>query len=291
MSSINISSIERCICCNSTNIRKNPAFFMPFIADRVFQLPQIKIDTATTGLRDIRAGYSYLPCNSMFCLDCNHLATDVRFNDFQMNLLYSGYRNEEYISLRNFYEPGYAERNRIFHNKYHYSSIVDNFILPNLPIQPKNILDWGGDTGINTPLNYSLINHHIYDISDVDTISGAQRVGHGDLSNFVYDLVVCQHVLEHLPFPKDDITKLLSLLRDPSYFYFEVPHEPLMRNDSIDKLSKIHWHEHINFFSLKSLSKLLESCGLDVLSIKSSDISNELFPNQSIIQCISIFNK
>jgi hypothetical protein len=29
---------------------------------------------------------------------------------------------------------------------------------------------------------------------------------------------------------------------------------------------KKHWHEHINFFSQKSLVKLVQSCGLEVLA-------------------------
>jgi hypothetical protein len=264
---------------------------MPFIMHKAFNLPPIKIDKATTGLRDVEPGYTYLPCHSIFCMKCGHLATDVRFNNEQMKSLYAGYRSEDYVKLRDYYEPGYAKRNSIFNDSYHYSSLVESFISFNIPAQPKSILDWGGDTGINTPFQNFIKLHHVYDISNVNLINNAVRADEHIILKHNYDLIVCQHVLEHLPHPARDIIKLLDLINQSTYLYFEVPHEPIMRNDSINSFpDKLHWHEHINFYSLNSMKYLLERCGLEVIAIESTDVSTDLKPYQFIIQCLAKYS-
>ena len=46
--------------------------------------------------------------------------------------------------------------------------------------------------------------------------------------------------------------------------------------------SKKHWHEHINFYSRKSIVKLINNCGLKIVKMKI--LSVETFKNGDIIQ-------
>ncbi len=48
---------------------------------------------------------------------------------------------------------------------------------------------------------------------------------------------------------------------------------------------KIHWHEHINFYSEKSMAKLLSRCGLKVINLKSTNISRDDSEDTYILQC------
>jgi hypothetical protein len=51
-----------------------------------------------------------------------------------------------------------------------------------------------------------------------------------------------------------------------SVLYIEVPHEELMAKNVADRERlKRHWHEHINFYSERSMARLVENCGLAVI--------------------------
>ena len=279
---------NECIACGSLNIQSSPAFLMPFISHRVFGQAQEKISAESTGLRDVKEGYNYHFCKSLFCKACGHLACDLRFNDLQMKNLYQGYRNQTYVELRDFYEPGYLQRNQQFHSEYPYKAKVREFIESKMNRKPNSILDWGGDSGINTPFSGELDKHHIFDISNVAPIAGATLVNEEMIGESEYDLVVCQHVLEHLPFPGDSLLNLKNKTKGNPYFYFEVPHEPIMRKTSKGELPlKRHWHEHINFYSESSLKALIERCGLKSKAIKSLEVSSAIGEDIFILQCIA----
>jgi hypothetical protein len=52
--------------------------------------------------------------------------------------------------------------------------------------------------------------------------------------------------------------------------FIEVPFESLMISGDEDKIlsMKRHWHEHINFFSEKSIKTLITNAGFEVLNLK-----------------------
>lgn len=279
---------HECIACGSLNLEAKPAFFMPFVSHRAFNSPMKKVTRETSGLRDIIDGYTYVFCRSLHCKSCGHLASDLRFNENQMKRLYRDYRGDEYLNLREFYEPGYMQRNAVFSHEYHYRNLVDEFILQHMKTYPKSVLDWGGDTGINTPYKERLKLHHIFDISNIQPIKGANIVNEESIPNYLYDLVVCQHVLEHLPFPSQSIANLIHRIQGNPFFYFEVPHETIMRKKlPHESPIKQHWHEHINFYTEDSLAKLLLRCGLTPIIVKSTDVSKDSTLDYFILQCIA----
>lgn len=280
--------VGECIACASNDLEYMPAFFMPFISHRAFKNPIFQITKEITGLRDISNGYGYQYCRSLFCKICGHLACDLRFNDEQMKNLYQEYRGNDYLQLREFYEPGYIERNNVFNHEYHYRNKVEDFLLQFIGTKPLAVLDWGGDTGINTPFKGKLKIHHIYDISNIEPIQGALLIDYEKIPRFNYDLVICQHVLEHLPFPAQSIINLIKNIKDKPFFYFEVPHEPTMRKTLPNNIpQKMHWHEHINFYSENSLVELLGRCGLKVININSANISRNNSEDNYVLQCIA----
>lgn len=256
-----------CICCKSTRLTKSPAVLMPFVADRVFGHKPLEILTEW-GMRDLRPGMVYTVCNSLQCQNCGVLFLDFRFSDAQMAALYNGYRDQRYTQQREYYEPGYAARSvQMFTHRAAYIQGVEQWLHKHVPKRPI-IIDWGGNTGINTPFLKSASLIHVHDISNAPLVDGVMRADPKQFGTLQYDLLICSQVLEHVPFPYDFIIEMLPVITEKTLVYIDVPAEGLIRdnpgNFSLAPL-KHHWHEHVNFFTEQSLIALLSRCGLQTI--------------------------
>lgn len=267
---------------------RSPAILMPFIANRVYQWVPALID-ASWGLQTIPHGIAYPLCSSLLCRQCGLLFLDIRFSDSEMGRLYQNYRDEAYTALRDHYEPGYRARNgRLLHG-IGYMKEVEVFLSPYLP-DTLRVLDWGGDTGVNTPFKSGAGNTiHIYDISGQETVGKLHKVSLQTAKQYAYDLVVCSNVLEHVPYPRQLIAQILGLMSPTTVLYIEVPLESLVKahSDTTQLLQhKRHWHEHINFFSKASIEALISVMGLKLLNYRQLDVQNSERPyTQLLIAC------
>jgi len=254
-----------CVCCGDVRLESSPAVLMPFVAHRVFGWTPVEIDESW-GLETIPKGRAYSICRSLRCSACGHLFLDIRFDDAELRRLYEGYRNPEYVALREHYEPGYRLRNATLREGVPYVPSIEKFLTPYVPSAPR-VLDWGGDTGRNTPFASTRSSHLVYDISDVSPIAGARRVALDELTPTDYDLICCSMVLEHVPFPVVLLEEIRRAMDEDTVLYVEVPYENLMlEHPTSPHLYKRHWHEHINFFSRRSLRAALERAGFVVVA-------------------------
>lgn len=255
---------SQCVCCGSESLAASPAILMPFIADRVFGWKPVVVDESW-GLRTIAPGNAYAVCKSLRCAECGHLFCDYRFSDEEMSRLYHKYREEEYASLRDRYEPGYRARNDALNEPVIYVDRIESFLEPHVET-PLTVLDWGGDTGINTPFKGRSETFDIYDISAKEVEAGARLVTREEIAASKYKLIVCAQLLEHLPFPSDVLLAARQSMEAGSVLYIEVPYEALMREQlAAPEQGKKHWHEHINFYSQASLEALVTSCGFELI--------------------------
>lgn len=258
---------SRCVCCDEAELIRTPAILMPFVADRVFGWKPVTIDESW-GLRTIRAGNAYTLCNSLYCRGCGLLFLDMRFSDSEMNRLYRDYRGDSYVSLRDYYEPGYALRNDELKRGIKYLDCVEKFLEPYFAF-PISVLDWGGDTGKNTPFKNRSTNIDIYELSGVEPVSGARIVRRQELDNATYDLIVCSNVLEHVAYPLDLLEDIRQVMKGDSRLYLEVPFEAVMVDHPEDPyVHKRHWHEHINFFSETALRSLVAAAGMKIIELQ-----------------------
>lgn len=257
---------KQCVCCCGDDLSKSPAVLMPFVASRVFGWEPVEI-TEEWHLRDLKCGMAYSVCNTLKCNDCGLIFLDIRFDDSEMASLYSGYRAENYTALRTRFEPDYQARNDDHLAGYDYIPHVEDFLRQRVG-RIDSVLDWGGDTGLNTPFRDEVAVHHVYDISDVPVISSAVRIEAAEAITQEYDLVVVSQVLEHVPYPKDIVAEAVRALRRGAFLWVEVPFEAIIRlasDPAFAYLDKRHWHEHVNFFTKDALTAMLEDSGLLVV--------------------------
>ncbi len=258
-----------CVCCGSTSLRSSSAIMMPFISHRVFGWQPTQIEEHW-GLKTISSGMAYALCNSLYCEECELLFMDIRFSDEEMSRLYHNYRGAEYTKLRDFYEPGYASRNQELAQPLVYLRETEDF-LTKFVGRPQSILDWGGDTGINTPFKDVVAEVNIYDISEKLDHEGASVSDKHRLRSKSFDLITCCNALEHVPHPSTVLAEIKEFMTDATALFIEVPFETLrVQNTSASVLQmKRHWHEHINFYSEMALRSLIRHSGLQVLALRS----------------------
>lgn len=255
---------KACVCCGSADIAASPAILMPFIAHRAFGWAPVTIDESW-GLRTIPQGQALSICKTLHCRACGHLFCDIRFDDAEMAALYAGYREEDYVALREHYEPGYRARNAGLAEIVSYKPGIEAFLAPYVPERPA-ILDWGGDTGANTPYEGRRTVLDIYDISGVEVIPGARAVTPEQAARGRYDLVICGQVLEHTPWPGDVLAGIRAAMCADTVLYIEVPFEAVMQGPAEAlPTAKRHWHEHVNFYAQSSLAALVRGAGFELL--------------------------
>lgn len=269
---------KNCPMCSSTDLEKNSAVIMPFITHRIFGWEPLQIDEST-GLRSLNNGTAYQLCNSCFCKQCQFIFTDVRFSDAEMSCLYEGYRGPEYTAQRQRFEPGYGETNSYLAKQLHYMPSVESFITKYIA-NPSKVLDWGGDTGVNTPLVSTPAEVYVYDISgktNTKLDNGITLLNNLRAYESQFDLITAMHVFEHVSNPIDMLKEMTRFLKKEGFVYIEVPLEKGVNFDKTNLgfvKSKFHWHEHINFYCSQSLSELVQQAGLDLVAIQAFDASD-----------------
>ena len=265
---------KRCVACDGDRLGHVPAVLMPFVADRIFGWRPAEI-SPEWGLRDIPAGMACSICKTMMCEDCGMLFLDMRFDDEEMAALYADYRGEAYTRERDRFEPGYAARNANMLEGSAYIGQIEAILEPYLGAKPR-VLDWGGDTGVNTPFRSRAMQHDVYDISNRPMVEGARSVDLDTVKASVYDLIVFSHVLEHVPYPRESLREIANAMRQETILYVEVPHEEVVRlsENPAQRLDrKRHWHEHINFFTPSALDAVFEDVGLSIIERQSFPIA------------------
>lgn len=278
----------KCIVCGSKNIETRDTVISDFVMARIDPEFEITGKNKETKL--------------CFCTDCMFAFYEYRFSEEEEARLYNDYRGENYQKTREKYECWYTEKvnNAINVENAEKQQRIIKKVLGKRSFQ--NALDYGGNQGSTFYAELGTESKTVYDISGVQTLPGVRGVNSLDeLRRCAYDFIMCNMVLEHVPFPYDIMKTLYQLGRQNTVYYMEVPSEnPFTqgnkfsvfknlslltdRNYSWYRLAKYYFQqrkqpfmpmkEHINFFTPKSIQSLAENSGFTVLDIQENPLDN-----------------
>ncbi len=172
------------------------------------------------------------------CDRCDFVYFSHRFDDDTLAAMYSGYRNERYLSIRRRWEPWYsrdvnaamepgseAVAGRV--------GFVTNIVGSYIQIDTlRNIVDYGGDEGQFFPAGFSGPKY-VIDVSGKDLVDGVQAASSLDELPERPHLVVASGLLEHLVDPVGLVKEVRAALANDGLFYAEVP---------LDRPKVRQWH-------------------------------------------------
>ncbi len=79
------------------------------------------------------------------------------------------------------------------------------------------------------------------------------------------DIIFSSHTFEHVERPAELIEKLVAAAADDSVFFFQFPgFESLVKDARFDQM----YHQHLNYFSARSVQFLLEKLGVELIDMK-----------------------
>ncbi|HVJ94469.1 MAG TPA: methyltransferase domain-containing protein, partial [Labilithrix sp.] len=251
------------------------------------------------------------PTRLLECNGCGFRFFEDRLTSSEADRLYAGYRGDRYFRERNRHEPWYTRKvndgiggdDDVIRIR---RDTLARFLRQHADVGSiDEVLDYGGDRGQLIPQGIGR-KQFVYEISDVDSVSGVTRIGSMDeLRERRFDLVLLSHVLEHCSEPDRVLEEVRALLRsNGSLLYVELPFEraslkwlgksdtygsylealrrvrPLLtavdlystvfrtKFDTLPPLGFAKLHEHLNYFDTKSLGNLLERKGLETVALE-----------------------
>lgn len=238
--------------------------------------------------------------NLCHCETCSFSFYDRRLTDEEEGKLYINYRTSEYQKQREQYDCWYtAKVNEALNNDEmaleEQRRVISKMIRDNIDQTINNALDYGGNRGDTFGKDMNIRNKYVYDISDVDVIDGVNKISsYEDLKKITFDFIMCNMVLEHIASPVAFAKDLYDIGTKGTYYYFEVPSEnpfqknkfsikknlKLLLNPNFNKIKLVkHYlnirkepympmHEHVNFYTPKSIRTLMENAGFEVISVE-----------------------
>ena len=107
------------------------------------------------------------------------------------------------------------------------------------------------------------------------------QIHQGDLKTFSadqFDVITSFEVLEHINDGSEHVEKIYSLLRSGGLFYFTTPNfNSLSRKYLGGKWNVIEYPEHLTYYTVRTISKLLTKAGFRKQSIRTTGFSPQRF--------------
>lgn len=260
-----MADVERCILCGTNDTALHRGVVAPFLAQRIWNKDP-------------------LPAMLVQCRACEFLYFNPRLSDAEERRLYSGYRSAEYQQMRHATEPWYTEKLNasLFSDEAMQArrQEVGQILRKHVPDGAiRTMLDFGGSRGEMICDLLPGVRGFVYDISQVKPLPGITPVALD--SGMTFDAVLCSNVFEHVASPRKLLREILSFCAPGSYVFIEVPSEsPLQVQSRVKRLAQLAilsathpslagrlvrlgttnvMHEHLNFYSPKSLRTLLQA--------------------------------
>jgi hypothetical protein len=289
-----VKTVSTCVLCSGRIGLRKKALVAPFLARRIWGRTAFHVELVE-------------------CADCGFIFYNPRLEPEEEARLYAGYRSDEYQQMRQASEPWYTKK---FNSNLHspdYMALrqqkLSELFRTRLSLTSSRILDFGGDRGELVKDLIPGAEPWVYDISGVTPLDGvghcrdlaACRAGH-------FDLILNSNVLEHVGFPRVLVDQLTSVAAPGTLAFIEVPCEsPFDRMAILKRVVQecvlavsrpkvavslarpgmlYLMHEHINFFSPKSLAALMTASGWSVVAAAEYSIDGA-FGKGSMAWCLA----
>jgi hypothetical protein len=263
---------SQCVICEGVIVQLKRALVAPFLATRIWNRTPFCV-------------------NLVKCGACGFMFYNPRLDDDELRRLYSNYRTPEYQQMRHASEPWYTPKfNTDLASPSSYEirrAKVEPILREHVgPRKINRILDYGGDRGDLVAGLFSGAEAFVYDISGIPAAAGVTSTN--DPAGCKADLIINSNVLEHVGFPRLLVSDILKAAPKGGLVFLEVPCElvfgmarvsrrlaqigvmalahPTLARSIIRPASLYMMHEHINYFTERSLTSLMRSCGGSVIA-------------------------
>ena len=272
-----------CTCCLSTNIRSESTLTSLFLSRAAWGGPPERT-------------------NLLYCRECGFRTYERPLHESESKRYYSDYRGRHYARERSRDELFYSQKNYDQDQEWMESPHRANEMLELVAnaghdINKFRVLDYGGGNG-HFIEKLRCQEKAVFDLSTTPAISGIRKLSaDSELHPDDWDLIVCAQTLEHISRPETVLNRMRDIASQGGLIYIELPsqqwhsdlHEGSMRNLMLSlavKSRRLHqlmdlystafrvklgflpplgfapMREHVNFFTLESISKLGERLAL-----------------------------
>jgi hypothetical protein len=284
-------NVAECVICGAAIRNGRSAVVAPFLAKRIWN----------------RSAFAAQLAN---CESCGLEFFNPRLEPEDEKRLYFRYRTEEYQRMRYATEPWYTEKfneslssDAAWQNRKRRLEPIVRELFASKKIE--TVLDFGGSRGELATLLFPKAKRFVYDISEVETVPGVIPLhSEEECRQHQFDLIVTSNLLEHVGFPRQLMQPITAIASPGTLVFHEVPFEvsggfmtmakrmaqlavlgisrPTVAA-SLMKPGGLHvMHEHVNYFSPKSLDALMQQTGWKVLASGKYSLGNSSWSPQML---------
>ena len=227
----NCKKLYACLCCESFNLRT--------ILDLGTQSPANNYNVTEK-----------FPLQLNICLDCSHAQLSHSVNP---SILFKDYPYMSGVSktMLRYYES-FAKR------------VVEKY-------NPKNVFEIACNDGCQLD-EFKKLGVLTYGIDPAENLhTNTIAKGHNVSCNYFpsktnqtyngYDLIIAQNVFAHVDNPYEFLEGCRALMTDKSVLIIQTSQANMVKNYQFDTI----YHEHISFFNKRSISRLFNRCGLEIV--------------------------
>ena len=236
--------IDFCPSCGSQNTKKELAELSQFIVWMVLD----------------QFNYTNTQTYAVVCNDCSFIGCGLRLLPDEETKLYKNYRGEDYTNKRIFCEPWYKDYietfDRVKHNEERRLKI-DALIDKNVDrVYINSVLDvWGGN-GEHIPIKFIKAKKYVYNVTPTVNLPDILNFN-PPLHQTPVNFIMCCNALESQSDPDVMMNIIRKVMDQDSWLYLEVPY--------YDNPEYNVFHEHLNFWNLKSLEAFLNRFQLKIV--------------------------
>ena len=235
------TKLKNCLACNSKKLRQ------------VLDLK--KQPLANSYLKNTKVNEKKYELKVNACLECTHLQLSIAVNPEKI------YKNYDYVS-------GTTSTYKRYMKKFYFFCIKNKSKLIH-----RNVLDIGCNDGSQLDI-FKLNNFKTYGVDPAKNIFKISSKKHNIICDFFskkivkrlnqkFDFIISQNSFAHNPSPAEFLKNAKKLMHKESSLIIQTSQADMCKNFEFDTI----YHEHINFFNIKSMNKLLNRIDLKLHNV------------------------